>query len=494
MALVVVWFAIGQPAGAQAPPAGTAPVSFINDVAPILKENCYACHDAKKRKGKLDMTTYEGLRKGGTKDDPIVASKPEESLLCDLISAKDNSRMPPKEAGDILPKDKVAVIVRWIKEGAKLDAGLDAKADLLRELRLRWKPPSPPVAYQYPVPVTALVFTRDNKKLVTSGYHELLVWDVAQCKLEARIRTRAERAYAMLFLADGKLAVAGGRPGQEGDVRVYDMHYSLPHAIPTRGKREKDQPASTGVAMVDGVKDKAVMVKELVETDDAVLCLAASADGKKLAAGGCDRLVRVWDVSAGIGKSRLEHTIENHADWVFGLAFAPDGKHLLTSSRDKTAKVWDLVAKESVLTFSDHQNSVYSVAIKPDGKVGVSVGEDNQIRFWNASGEGKQIRALGGHARAIHKVLYDPKQPIVLTCSADNTVRIWNADTGVAMRTLSGHTDWVYALTLSPDEKMIASGGWNGEVKIWKLADGTVINSLIASPGIQAAATPRASK
>ena len=44
-------------------------------------------------------------------------------------------------------------------------------------------------------------------------------------QLEAtRVSTRMERAYAMVFLPDGRLAVAGGRPGQEGDVRIYDVH------------------------------------------------------------------------------------------------------------------------------------------------------------------------------------------------------------------------------------------------------------------------------
>jgi WD40 repeat protein len=55
-----------------------------------------------------------------------------------------------------------------------------------------------------------------------------------------------------------------------------------------------------GVAIVDGVTDKAVMVAQLLETDDSVLCLAVSDDGKKLATGGCDRLVNVWDLSAGV--------------------------------------------------------------------------------------------------------------------------------------------------------------------------------------------------
>ena len=48
------------------------PVSFINDVAPILKENCFACHDAKKRSGKYDMTTYEKLMAGGAGGEGIA--------------------------------------------------------------------------------------------------------------------------------------------------------------------------------------------------------------------------------------------------------------------------------------------------------------------------------------------------------------------------------------------------------------------------------------
>src|SRR5262245_21933210 len=75
----------------KAPPATSAqqpkkgPVSFINDVAPILKENCFACHDSKKKKGKLDMTTYASFRKGGTKDDPIEPGKPRESVLMHVL-------------------------------------------------------------------------------------------------------------------------------------------------------------------------------------------------------------------------------------------------------------------------------------------------------------------------------------------------------------------------------------------------------------------------
>jgi hypothetical protein len=183
---------------AQAPPAkAAAPVSFINDVAPILKESCYGCHGVKNPKGRLDMTKFETFKKGGTKDEPFVPGKPEDSYILDVLKATDKTRMPPKESGSALPKEKIAVLERWIKEGCKLDDNINPKADILKELRARWVPPVPKPTYPYPVQITSLVFTPDNQKLVISGHHELTVWDINTAKLEKRIYTRTRRAMAI---------------------------------------------------------------------------------------------------------------------------------------------------------------------------------------------------------------------------------------------------------------------------------------------------------
>ena len=82
-------------------------------------------------------------------------------------------------------------------------------------------------------------------------------------------------------MSDGKLVVAGGRPGQEGDLRVYN-----PAAA---GKSEN------GVDILDGVGDPKVMLKQLLDTDDSVLALAVSPDGQLVVTGGDDGVVRVWD-------------------------------------------------------------------------------------------------------------------------------------------------------------------------------------------------------
>jgi mono/diheme cytochrome c family protein len=467
-------------AGAQTAAAQDRPVSFITDVAPIFKENCLACHDAKKKAGKYDMTTYERIMAGGANGEQIVRGKPDESDVHALMVTTEPRRMPPRDKGEAVPKDKAAVVAKWIQQGAKLDPGIDPKADVVKELRVRWKPPVPPKAYPFPAIVNALAFSPDGKHLVVGGHHELTVWEAATGKLAKRVHTRAERAYGLAFLPDGLLAVAGGRPGQEGDVRVYDLA--------AEGKTED------GVEILDGVNDKKVMRAQLLDADDSVLCLAASPDGKTLAAGGCDRAVRVWDLADGVEKAKLEQTVENHADWVLGCALSADGKYLLTAGRDKTAKVWDLEAKESVVTFPEHQNVVYGVAVKADGSAGFSVGADKQLRTWKPGGEGKQVKGAGGHGDEVFKVIAHPKQPLLATSSADKTVRLWNLDTLAAGKTLAGLNDFVYAVAFSPDGELVAGGSYDGEVRVWKVSDGTVLKGFNASPGLPSKQTDPAKK
>src|SRR5437763_3470415 len=119
-ALTFIYLGLARTPTASARQKQPKAVSFIDDVAPIFKESCFGCHGAKNPKGKLDMTHYASLRKGGTKDDPIAPGQPDDSYLLTVLKATGKMRMPPKESGDPLPKEKVAVIERWVREGARL--------------------------------------------------------------------------------------------------------------------------------------------------------------------------------------------------------------------------------------------------------------------------------------------------------------------------------------------------------------------------------------
>jgi WD40 repeat protein len=480
LALAYFIMAAATPTSAQpAQPKGQ--LSFIKDVAPVLQKNCFGCHDAKKKQGKLDMTKFEGLLAGGRHDDVVVPGKSKDSYIITVLRSTTATRMPPREVGGPMPKDQIDLIAAWIDQGAKLDADVNAKADLYKELQKRWQPPALLAAYTKPALINSVTFSPDSKKVIASGYHELTVWDVASGKLEKRVHTRAERAHDMEFLPDGKLVVAGGRPGQEGDVRIYD--------IGGMGK------SVGGVAVLDGVADKSVLVAQLIQTGDEMLTLDVSDDGKKIAAAGCDQVIRVWDISGGYAKAKLEHSVENHADWVLSVNFSPNGQFLITGSRDKSAKVWDLKAKESLVTFPGHAEPVFGAVLQTDLKAGISAGADKQIRWFNTQEKskdlGKAIRNTGAHSKAIFKLVEyrKDKDHILATCSADGSVKTWNATNGSALKTFSGLKDWVYAVAISPDGKMVAAGSWDGEVRVWNLADAALVKGFNASPGYDPAKT-----
>ncbi|NLX99782.1 MAG: DUF1549 domain-containing protein [Rhodopirellula sp.] len=110
---------------AGSPPSATAAdpaIVFNRDIRPLLSENCYRCHgpDAGQRQADLRLDTAEGAVAdlGGYR--AIVPGKPEESEAYVRIAEPDESmRMPPADSGRQLSADQVALIGRWIRQGAE---------------------------------------------------------------------------------------------------------------------------------------------------------------------------------------------------------------------------------------------------------------------------------------------------------------------------------------------------------------------------------------
>ena len=98
-------------------------VDFNYDIRPILSQNCFVCHgpDSSTRKANLRLDNFEGatahLEHGGA---AIVPGNISKSLLVDRISSEDPEfHMPPPEAKKTLSAREVALMKRWIDQGAK---------------------------------------------------------------------------------------------------------------------------------------------------------------------------------------------------------------------------------------------------------------------------------------------------------------------------------------------------------------------------------------
>ncbi len=100
---------------------GQEAIQFNRDIRPILADKCFACHglDASHREADLRLDTEDGTRKASFGSAAVVPGDLEKSELWVRITAEDvDERMPPVDSHKILSEAEIALLKRWLEEGA----------------------------------------------------------------------------------------------------------------------------------------------------------------------------------------------------------------------------------------------------------------------------------------------------------------------------------------------------------------------------------------
>jgi hypothetical protein len=117
---LLVSFALFAHAASAAASAG-AKVDFSAEIRPLIAKKCYHCHgpDEGSRKAKLRLDSFDDATQPRKDGAAIVPGKPAESLLVKRILAHDAEEvMPPPETKNALTAGEVALLQRWIAQGA----------------------------------------------------------------------------------------------------------------------------------------------------------------------------------------------------------------------------------------------------------------------------------------------------------------------------------------------------------------------------------------
>ena len=193
-------------------------VDFEREVASILIRRCVECHAGVEAAGKFELTTADGIGKGGESGAAVVAGKPDDSFLWQRVR---DGEMPPKKQGksQVLPANEVETLRAWIAAGAAWPAGrklelFEATTDK-RAGRDWWSlqpiqhPPVPVVKQTERVanPVDAFVWQRleargwslapaaDKRSLVRRLYFDLIGLPPTFDEVEAFARDESPGAY-----------------------------------------------------------------------------------------------------------------------------------------------------------------------------------------------------------------------------------------------------------------------------------------------------------
>ncbi|MCU1328608.1 MAG: hypothetical protein JWN34_3978 [Bryobacterales bacterium] len=124
---------------------------FEKNVRPILVNRCYNCHsDAFKEAGGLRVDVGRSIFAGGKSGPAIVPGSPENSTLMKRVTATDPKRRMPQETKEPLPAAEIAVLERWIRDGAAwpdetekppaTPAKILSRYDGLRSSHWAWQP------------------------------------------------------------------------------------------------------------------------------------------------------------------------------------------------------------------------------------------------------------------------------------------------------------------------------------------------------------------
>ncbi len=198
---------------------------------------------------------------------------------------------------------------------------------------------------------------------------------------------------------------------------------------------------------------------------DGVQSVAYSQDGRRLASGGYDGTVRVWDAVSG----EHVHTLGNHPKSVGCVAFSPDGKHLAAVS-DRTVVIWDAASGERWRALEYPTSQVGGVTFSPDGSQLATVVEDAVV-VWSVA-QGFAVCRL--EVPAVQSVAFSPDGQRLVVGRKD-IVEVWDLFRREAGQPLRGHTGSVYCVAWSPDGRWLASGGRDRTVKVWEAACGKAV-------------------
>ncbi|MFZ2955633.1 MAG: HEAT repeat domain-containing protein [Candidatus Ozemobacteraceae bacterium] len=199
-----------------------------------------------------------------------------------------------------------------------------------------------------------------------------------------------------------------------------------------------------------------------------VSCIAYSPDGKRIASGGYDQSIRMWDAVNG----EQIQILTGHDDYVKAVAFSPDGKKLASGSSDKTVRIWDAESGTELQCLRGHEGSVECVAFSPLANALASGSMDKTIRIWNPE-SGQHIFTLTGHAGSVTTLAFSKVARQLLSGSEDRMVKVWNSETSLLIHTLKRHEDGVTAVVFHPLGELGISASNDRTIRIWDLVKGT---------------------
>ncbi len=411
--------------------------------------------------------------------------------------------------------------------------------------------------------VTALAFTPDGDRvLVVEARGLARIWDTAECKAGTTFKvprhTAAEAMYtqagipvvftagmdrlvkktegentdpmvfekghteqitAMSVDREGRRVLTTGRDRQVivwnaetgATISVFGVHSDTVTslALSPEGRRSASFDAQEGLKVWEA--ETGTVLRTFDPAEYGADCLAFSADGAQVIAGGRGMAVCAWDVygraiwpEVALAKIRPV-TKQIKSDREFKENLQKAGKAMRRGAR---ATAYGLLRKAqklpgyersdqvlaAILRMKDYgkrlglrggwgrrvlttPSGVMAVGFSPSAIAFLTAQSDHTIRMWSTK-TGDCTRTLKGHTNLVASISFSPNGREAVSGGDDRTVRLWDLNMGKNSATLQGHTESVSSVAYSPAGDFVLSGSWDRTVRLWRIPDHTLFKTL----------------
>lgn len=218
--------------------------------------------------------------------------------------------------------------------------------------------------------------------------------------------------------------------------------------------------------------------KETVLNGKRARCLAFFPDGKSLLWGTEDGAL----VRSNLADGEEIFRVPAHRERVRALAVRPDGERLATGGVDDDVILWDAAGRK-VANLKGQKGAVEALAFAPDGTVLASAGSDTAVRLWDVA-DHRESTVLKGHQGNVIALAWSRDSRLLASASYDKSIRVWDRQSAKCTTTISGGQ--MFAMAFPGDGKSVAAidsaGLAGGErrflVHRWSIPAGTFLGDL----------------
>jgi WD40 repeat protein len=353
----------------------------------------------------------------------------------------------------------------------------------------------------------SIKFSTDGKLLAVflDDSKSIELWDPFTGSQLRTLKGHEDRVYSVVFSPDNRTLLSGS---DDRSIRVWNLQTGKEerkYTFPTEIHQIRLSPDGKTLAVIPQVKTRGegfttwipsrtiqildvesgrelrnlIMPKANLGNDfeGGFASMAFSPDGKVLATGGSDSILRVWDPATG----QVLKQLENLGGTVTALDFALDSKRLAFVVGQSAVRIIDpSTGAEEVQTLG-HWSSITSISCSPDGRKVFTFGAEGILRTWDLpSGRETQQRAIAKSGWYGSQV--NPDGATYLAWHDDHqSLSVHDLKTGKQLRVLHGLDGSRNSFALSPDQSRLAQLAKDQKTSLVDTSSGQVLHILPAA-------------